>query len=146
MIKKTLVSLFVLATFIIYTVNQRSDGSGITSTINTTKPTTHTTSVPPPTTTAQYRNGTYTGSAADALYGYIQVQATILGGKLTDVIFLQYPNEQQNSVVINDYAMPRLKQQAVQAQTAHVDGVSGATDTSQAFVQSLGSALRQAKA
>ena len=146
MIKKTLISLFVLATFIIYSVNQRGDSSSITPTVNTIKPTIQTTSAPPPTATGQYKDGTYTGNTADAFYGYIQVQATISGGKLSDVEFLQYPNDQRNSVAVNDYAMPQLKQQAVQAQTAHVDGVSGATDTSQAFVQSLGSALQQAKA
>ncbi len=91
-----------------------------------------------------YKDGTYTGSVADAFYGNIQVQAIIKGGKITDVKFLQYPNDRPNSVAINQQAMPYLKQEALQAQSANVDGVSGATDTSQAFVQSLSSALQQA--
>jgi len=95
---------------------------------------------------AAYKDGAYTGSAADALYGYIQVKATVKDGKLTDVEFLQYPNDRRNSVEINSQAMPMLKQQAIQIQSAKVDGVSGATDTSQAFIQSLGDALQQAKA
>jgi len=59
---------------------------------------------------------------------------------------LLYPNDRRESVDINSQAMPYLKQEAIQAQTAQVDGVSGATDTSQAFIQSLGSALKQARA
>lgn len=94
--------------------------------------------------TASYKDGTYTGSVADAFYGNIQVKAVISGGKITDVIFLQYPNDQPNSVAINQQAMPYLRQEAIRAQNANVDGVSGATDTSQAFVQSLTSALNQA--
>ena len=94
----------------------------------------------------QYTDGSYTGDAADALYGTIQVKAVISGGKLTDVVFLQYPNDRRTSVQINQQAMPRLKQEAISAQSANVNGVSGATDSSQAFIQSLGSALSQAKA
>lgn len=92
----------------------------------------------------QYRNGTYTGSVADAFYGNVQVQAVISGGRITDVIFLQYPNDRSTSIAINTQAMPYLKQEAIQAQSAQVDIVSGASDTSQAFQQSLTSALAQA--
>jgi uncharacterized protein with FMN-binding domain len=93
---------------------------------------------------AQYKDGTYTGSVADAFYGNVQVSATISGGKLTDVKFLQYPDTHQTSVIINQQAMPYLKQEAIQAQTANVQIISGATYTSQAFQQSLQSALSQA--
>lgn len=95
---------------------------------------------------AAYKDGTYTGSVADAFYGNIQVQVVVSGGKLTDVVFLQHPGDRRESIMINDQAMPLLKQEALQAQSAQVDGVSGATDTSQAFVQSLTVALSQAKA
>ncbi len=93
---------------------------------------------------ASYKDGTYTGSVADAYYGNIQVQAVIKGGKITQVKFLQYPNDRPNSVAINQQAMPYLQQEAIQVQSAHVNGVSGATDTSIAFIQSLSSALSQA--
>lgn len=91
-----------------------------------------------------YKDGTYTGPAEDAYYGNVQVQATIQGGKITQVKFLQYPNDRPNSVAINQQAMPYLQQEAIQAQSAHINGVSGATDTSIAFAQSLSSALQQA--
>ncbi len=60
--------------------------------------------------------------------------------------FLQYPDTHSTSVYINQQAMPYLQQEAIQAQSANVNIVSGATDTSIAFQQSLASALAQAKA
>ena len=81
---------------------------------------------------------------ADAYYGNVQVQAVISGGKITAVNFLQYPNDRSNSIRINTQAMPYLQQEAIQAQSAQVDGVSGASATSAAFVQSLTVALNQA--
>jgi uncharacterized protein with FMN-binding domain len=104
------------------------------------------TTIPLPTkSTGQYKDGAYTGNATDAFYGTMQVKAIISGGSITDVQFLQYPNDRQTSILINQQAMPALKQEAIQAQNANVDIVSGATDSSQAFVQSLRSALAQAK-
>lgn len=92
-----------------------------------------------------FKDGSYTGSAADAFYGTIQVKTVIQNRKIVDVQFLQYPNSQDESVQINQEAMPVLKQEAIQAQSAKVEIVSGATQTSQAFQQSLASALNQAK-
>lgn len=94
----------------------------------------------------QYADGSYPGSPADAYYGTVQVEAVIQNGRIADVQFLQYPNDRSNSVYINSQAMPLLTQEAIQAQSANVDGVSGATFTSQAFAQSLASALAKAKA
>lgn len=106
------------------------------------------TPAPTPTPTAtpsgQYKNGTYTGSVADAYYGNIQVQATIKSGALVAVKFIQYPNDRDNSIRINTQAMPYLQQEAIQAQSAQVDIISGATDSSRAFIQSLSDALSQA--
>lgn len=92
----------------------------------------------------QYKDGSYTGSVADAYYGNVQVKASVSGGRITDVTFLQYPNTHSESVYINQQAMPYLKQEAIKSQNANVDIVSGATFTSQAFIQSLTSALSQA--
>lgn len=93
----------------------------------------------------RYRDGTYTGNVADAFYGNVQVQAVIQNGKINSVQFLQYPNDRQTSIMINSQATSMLSSEAVQAQTANVDIVSGATDTSNAFIQSLTSALTQAQ-
>jgi uncharacterized protein with FMN-binding domain len=94
----------------------------------------------------QYADGTYTGSVADANWGNVEVKVVITNGQISDVQFLQYPNHRNRSREINDQAMPMLTQEAIQSQQADVDVISGATDTSYAFVQSLSSALQQAKA
>lgn len=111
---------------------------------------------PPPTATAvppsrpalakgQYRDGTYTGPNVNAFYGLVQVQTTIRNGKIADVQFVKYPNDRRTSVRINDYAVPYLQDEAVQAQSANVDFISGATLTSEAFAKSLQVALNSAK-
>ncbi|MDE2031163.1 MAG: FMN-binding protein [Patescibacteria group bacterium] len=95
---------------------------------------------------AGYRNGTYVGSNVDAYYGNVQVQATITNGRLTDVSFLNYPQDRNASLRRSDYAMPILKSEAIAAQTANVNTVSSATSTSEAFISSLASALSKASA
>lgn len=100
---------------------------------------------PTPKPVGMYRDGDYTGNSVNAFYGFIQVKAFISGGKLTDVRFLDYPQDRNNSIRINTEAMPILRSEAVQAQNANVDIVSGATESSMAFVESLGSALAVAK-
>jgi uncharacterized protein with FMN-binding domain len=92
----------------------------------------------------QYKDGSYTGPSVNVYYGNVQVKATISGGQLTDVQFLQYPSDRQTSQYINSQAMPMLTQEAIQVQSANVSGVSGASATSQGFIQSLSSALAQA--
>ncbi len=98
----------------------------------------------PSSSSTTYKDGTYTGTSQDAYWGNVQVAVTISGGKMTDVKFLQYPNSHQTSVYINQQAMPYLQQEAIKAQSSNVQTISGATYTSQAFQQSLQSALSQA--
>lgn len=92
-----------------------------------------------------YKNGTFQGQTVDAYYGLVQVQVDIQGGTIRDVTFLQYPNDRRTSQQINSIAMPYLQQEAVQAQSAHVDIISGATLTSEGFQMSLQSALQAAR-
>jgi uncharacterized protein with FMN-binding domain len=94
-----------------------------------------------PVQTGQFKDGSYTGPAVDVYYGNVQVSATISGGRLTDVQFLQYPNDRGSSMQRSMMAMPILKSEAITTQSATVDAVSGATETSKGFVSSLGSAL-----
>ena len=159
--KKVFLSVFVIVTFAAYAVHQQLSSSSqstttvpnelISSAPSTTEISSNTqqitpSSAPPnPTSSGQYKDGTYVGNAADAYYGNIQVQATIRSGKLTNVQFLQYPNDRGRSIAINSQADPMLAQEAIQSQSANVDIVSGATDSSQAFIQSLQSALAKAK-
>lgn len=95
--------------------------------------------------TSGYKDGEYTGITADAYYGNVQVKAVIQGGRVTDVQFLDYPRDRRTSVLINSQTMPYLKTEAIRAQNAQVNIISGATLTSQAFIQSLHSALDKAR-
>lgn len=109
-----------------------------TATKNTTSPSATTQN------SAKFKDGTYTGPVTDVYYGNVEVKAIISGGKLTDVQFLQYPMDRQTSLQKSTHAMPILKSEAISAQSANVNGVSGATETSKGFVASLGGALAQA--
>ena len=93
----------------------------------------------------QYRDGVYKGATEDAYYGLVQVQANVQNGAIASVKVLQYPNDRRTSRYINSQALPMLQQEAIQAQSAQVDFVSGATLTSGAYVKSLRNALAQAK-
>jgi len=143
--KKFLLGAFVVGSYILYSVHQR--GAGTSAVVPPSFQSTPSTSTSTSTTTGNvaYKDGQYTGQVADAYYGNIQVRVTIQSGKLSNVEFLQYPNDRMTSMHINSQAMPYLKQEAIAAQSASVDGVSGATDTSQAFIQSLSSALKAAQ-
>jgi uncharacterized protein with FMN-binding domain len=91
-----------------------------------------------------YKDGTYIGSKADTIYGTVQVSAIISGGKISDIQFIQMPNDQENSKVVAAAAEPQLKAEAINKQSAHIDFVSGATQDSMGFEQSLQAALDQA--
>lgn len=89
---------------------------------------------------------TYTGSAVETGYGPVQVEITVSGSSITNVTATQVPQNDGRSAQINAYAIPQLEQQAMTAQSAQIDGVSGASYTSQGFAQSLQSALTKAGA
>ena len=90
-------------------------------------------------------DGTYKGSNAKALnFGYVQVQVTVSGGKLTDIQFLSYPTRDNKSVELSNRALPQLRQEALNAQSANVSNVSGASWTTRAFKTSLNAALTEA--
>ncbi|MER9730795.1 FMN-binding protein [Mesorhizobium sp. M0217] len=91
-----------------------------------------------------YADGVYTGPTADAYYGIIQIQALVKGGQLTALKVLKYPSDRRTSININRQALPMLRDEAISAQSANVDIISGATLTSRAFIQSLRGALKKA--
>ncbi|MBR7825044.1 FMN-binding protein [Actinospica sp. MGRD01-02] len=86
----------------------------------------------------------YTGSAVDTRYGPIQVEVTMSGKKITNIEVLEYPENSDRDQQINSYALPQLNQEAMTAQSAQIDAISGATYTSEGYIQSLQSALDQA--
>lgn len=92
----------------------------------------------------RYRDGTFKGTDANAYYGRVQVEAVIKGGQIAAINILDYPGDRRTSRYINAQALPMLEQEVIQAQSASIDAVSGATLTSEAFVQSLDAALAAA--
>jgi uncharacterized protein with FMN-binding domain len=98
-----------------------------------------------PSSKAASTSGTVTvvGSTVQTPYGPLQLSVTFNGSKISAVQALQYPNWHGESVRINQYAIPQLNQEAVAAGSANINGVSGATFTSEAYVQSLQAAIDQ---
>ncbi len=114
-----------------------------TTTPTTTTPNTTTSTTTTPATGAT--DGTYAGSTVNTRFGPVQVQVTISGGAITDVTALQLTNSGGQSVQISNYAAPIVASEVMRAQSAHVSNIGGATYTTQAYLQSLQSALDQAK-
>ncbi|MFE4873575.1 FMN-binding protein [Streptomyces sp. NPDC056682] len=95
---------------------------------------------PAPTATGT-RTGDFTGDVIDTRYGPVQVSVTLAAGRLTAVHVLQVPSESGRDQEIAARAVPRLTQEALGAQNAQIDAVSGASYTSEGYIQSLQSAL-----
>ncbi|MCW2634123.1 MAG: hypothetical protein JWQ99_490 [Blastococcus sp.] len=94
--------------------------------------------------TASASGTTVTGSVVQTRWGPVQVAVTVEGSVITDVSVLQYPTGNGKDQEINSYALPVLVSETLDAQNAGIDMVSGATVTSDGYVQSLQSALDQA--
>ncbi|MFN8420024.1 MAG: FMN-binding protein [Anaerolineae bacterium] len=92
-----------------------------------------------------YVDGKYDGDVVRASrWGNLQVRAVIENGKLVDVEIIDYPHSRSTSQRINSQAIPWLIEEAVQAQDANIDIITGATPTSEAFIMSLEAALNDA--
>ena len=81
------------------------------------------------------------GDTVATEWGPVQVELTVVDGRITDVVALQYPSGNPRDQQINAYALPVLHDEVVAAQSAHIDHVSGATVTSDGYLTSLQSAL-----
>ena len=125
----------------------------------------HAPAAPPPTTTAQASAPSSSGSSgsgakapaaassstktvtsdvASNQYGNVQLKVTVSNGKVTKIEALQVPQNDRRSAEINAYAEPALQASALQAQSANIDTVSGATYTSDSYKAALQSALDKA--
>jgi len=89
------------------------------------------------------RNGSFTGSVIDTRYGPVQVRAVVGDGRLRSVVVLQRTDGGRSSQ-IDSYALPVLTAEALKAQSADIDIVSGATYTSTGYARSLQAALDSA--
>jgi uncharacterized protein with FMN-binding domain len=88
---------------------------------------------------------TVDGADVSTQYGDVQVQVTVSSGRITDVRALLLPNDRSRSVEISQQSEPILRTEALQAQSAQIDIVSGASFTSEGYAQSLQSALDKAR-
>jgi len=88
----------------------------------------------------------FDGTAVDTRFGPVQVAVKIANGAVSDVEVLQSPDFDGRSRRINEQALPMLHDEALQAQSAAVDTIGGATYTSDAYAQSLQSAIDAARA
>jgi uncharacterized protein with FMN-binding domain len=83
----------------------------------------------------------YQGDVVDTEYGPVRVRITVQHGRIKRAQAIEHPQGDGTTDEINAYAVPALDQEAVGAQSAHIDAVSGATFTSEGYRQSLQSAL-----
>ena len=89
-------------------------------------------------------SGTFTGGTAQTAYGPVQVQIVVQNNTITSANAIRYPTGNSHDVAIAQYAVPVLNREVVQAQSANISMVSGATYTSSGYIQSLQSALSAA--
>jgi len=106
-------------------------------------PTTKATTKPPA--RGGLRDGTFTGATATYAYGSIRVTITVTDGRVSDVS-ATYPTDNPTTRSVNERAIPKLRQEALTAQSANISTVSGASLTSEAYQASLQSALDRARA
>jgi uncharacterized protein with FMN-binding domain len=88
--------------------------------------------------------GSFTGSDFPNRFGDVVVRVVITNGHITDVQSVQLPSDRARSAYISQVAGPMLRSEVLQAQSATIDIISGATYTSQSYAQSVESALQQA--
>ncbi|MBX4197500.1 FMN-binding protein [Candidatus Saccharibacteria bacterium] len=91
-----------------------------------------------------YKDGTYTGNNEQTAYGPVQIQVVVSGGRIVDVKFVTMPDELGHTQEVSNESAPLLKQSTLAKQSANIDFVSGATQTSEGYKLSLQSALDQA--
>lgn len=122
------------------TVAALTESPSSTSSTSSVAPPARSRPTSPPTTAAA---ATLTGSAIPTKFGDVQVRATVRGHQIVDVQAIALPNSHQRSVEISDYVAPVLRSEALAAQSARIDLISGATYTSVGYARSLQSALDQ---
>jgi len=88
------------------------------------------------------KSGTFTGPLVNVNYGNVQVQITVVNGRITDAVAVKAPSGKNDRYT--NMAVPTLKQQTLAAQSANIKGVSGASYTSYGWFTSLQGALAQA--
>ena len=138
-----LTTISTVALLFSYKTSTSSSTTAETGPTPTTGTTVTTAAAPAKATTSTY-TGTVTGAAADTRWGPVQVRVTVASGKITALDVVQEPDGNGRDREINADAVPTLVSETLQAQSAQIDMVSGATYTSDGYVTSLQSALDRA--
>lgn len=89
-------------------------------------------------------SATYVGDEVTTPFGVVQVKITVADGTITAAEAVQVPMRDRHDQMINSRAVPVYNSEAVDAQSAEIDAVSGATVTWEAYTESLQSAIDQA--
>lgn len=148
--KKSLVILLVVAVLGAATISARDHDDRLKiSNPNTTTQSRiissfNTTQNPSSPNLEHYKDGSYDGNNETTPYGDVQIAVVISGGKITDVNFLNMPNDRGHSREITNAVEPIFKNLTLEKQSANIDFISGATSTSYGYEQSLQSALDKA--
>jgi uncharacterized protein with FMN-binding domain len=92
--------------------------------------------------TSTIKDGTFTGPSVNVNYGNVQVKITVVNGRITDAVAVKAPTGKNDRYT--NMSVPVLKQQTLKAQSANIQGVSGASYTSYGWFTSLQGALADA--
>jgi uncharacterized protein with FMN-binding domain len=147
----TALGLFLLANFdtspgqvVVATAPQTAPAPTTSSTTPPAGPPPSSGSSSPPSSSSGSAARTIDGSVVSNKYGEVQVRVSLSGSRVVDVQAVQLPFDRQRSADISNRAEPLLRREALQAQSANINTISGATYTSIGYRQSLQSALDQA--
>ena len=97
-----------------------------------------------PATGTRLRDGSYDGNVISTNWGPIEVKIVVSGGKITDVVALQYPSSRSRSLQISNYALPVYEDEVIRIQNENVNSISGATQTARGFRAAVASAIQKA--
>lgn len=155
MFKKFLITIVSIATsvavlidgylmFFKHDQSQETAQSQATAASDTESESSTTTSSSTSSSNSTMKDGTYTGKSTSTEWGDVQVKITVASGKITQITVLKHPTGGKSDE-INSRSLPTYKQEALAAQSANINQVSGATETYKGFTGSLQSAINQAE-
>jgi uncharacterized protein with FMN-binding domain len=118
--------------------------AGSTTATTTNTPTAGSSSTSSPSAGGATVSGTFVGTSVSTRYGSVQVKIVVAAGKITNVIPVRLTDQGGRSVQLSNRAAPILRTEVLKAQSAKVKSVSGATYTTDAYLQSLQAAIDKA--
>ena len=121
------------------TTKKAASGNSATNNSATTAPAADAPATQAPAASPSAINGTFTGPSVNVNYGNVQVKITVVNGRITDVVAVKAPTGKNDRYT--NMAVPVLKQQTLKAQSANIQGVSGASYTSYGWFTSLQGAI-----